>query len=280
MTLDNLCVPRKRNIQESYSGIDHIDYCRDQQHFKQYPWPVNYSFNSRGFRDQEWPTTDQELQSAIWCVGDSFTKGVGQPWVNTWPQRLLAESGTRTINVSLDGASNQWISRMAVDILRQVQPRNMVIMWSYIHRRESDDTSRPAEDRVIHYVNSTFEQDVDLLLECLQQVKNHEKSTCIVHTAIPGYRPTMKPWPYIRKPDWPHKIPGTVAELNALPQHIQDEIYSLDFLMADIHTNEKIQNNTRVIEIINQLDRARDGHHFDRVTADWIVEQIVPQLRL
>jgi len=280
MTLDNLCVPRKRNIQESYSGIDHIDYCQDQQHFKQYPWPVNYSFNSRGFRDQEWPTTDQELQSAIWCVGDSFTKGVGQPWVNTWPQRLLAESGTRTINVSLDGASNQWISRMAVDILRQVQPRNMVIMWSYIHRRESDDTSRPAEDRVIHYVNSTFEQDVDLLLECLQQVKNHEKSTCIVHTAIPGYRPTMKPWPYIRKPDWPHKIPGTVAELNALPQHIQDEIYSLDFLMADIHTNEKIQNNTRVIEIINQLDRARDGHHFDRVTADWIVEQIVPQLRL
>jgi len=264
----------------AFSGMDQPTYCADPDHFENYPNEIYYHYNQRGFRDLDWPEATDELKNAIWCVGDSFTKGVGQPWANTWPQRLLAKLGTRTINVSLDGASNQWISRVAVDILRQVQPRNMVIMWSYIHRRESDDTSRPAEDRVIHCVNSTFEQDLDLLLECLQQVKNHEKSTCIVHTAIPGYRPTMRPWTHIRKPDWPHKIPGTVAELNALPQHIQDEIYSLDFLMADIHTNEKIQNNTRVIEIINQLDRARDGHHFDCVTADWIVEQIVPQLRL
>ena len=116
------------------------------------------------------------------------------------------------------------------------------VMWSYLHRRESTDTSLGAEDRIIHYINSTSEQDLDLLLECLQQVKNHEKSTCIVHTAIPLYRP------FLNGPD--------------------------------MHTNEKIQNNTRVIEIINQLDCARDGHHFDRVTADWVVEQVVPQLRL
>ena len=226
----------------AFSGMDEPTQCADPDHFKNYPGEVYYHYNKRGFRDLDWPESTDELKNSIWCIGDSFTKGVGQPWANNWPQRLLAKSGTRTINVSLDGASNQWISRMAVDILRQVQPRNMVIMWSYLHRRESTDTSLGAEDRIIHYINSTSEQDLDLLLECLQQVKNHEKSTCIVHTAIPLYRP------FLNGPD--------------------------------MHTNEKIQNNTRVIEIINQLDRARDGHHFDRVTADWVVEQVVPQLRL
>jgi hypothetical protein len=136
MILPDFILPSRVNQQWQYSGIDSIEHCLNKKHFKSYPHKIEYRYNSRGFRDTEWPSTLEELKKAIWCIGDSFTVGLGSPVEHTWPYILQQQTGQRTINVSMDGASNNWIARKVLKILSQVQPELIVIHWSYLHRRE------------------------------------------------------------------------------------------------------------------------------------------------
>ena len=84
---------------------------------RQYLHPITYNYNSRGFRDQEWPDSMTELREATWCVGDSFTVGLGSPVTHTWPNVLQQTLQKKTINVSMDGASNNLIARKVLKIL-------------------------------------------------------------------------------------------------------------------------------------------------------------------
>ena len=118
------------------TGIDSLDRCPDKQYFANYPYEVNYEYNSRGFRDTEWP---DDLTDVIWCIGDSFTVGVGSPLGHTWPHILSKATSRRTINISMDGASNNWIARKASRILSLGNVTPIIIHWSYIARRESKD---------------------------------------------------------------------------------------------------------------------------------------------
>ena len=68
MILPNFILHSRVNLQQDYSGIDRIDKCLDKKHFKNYPHTIKYVYNSRGFRDTEWPDSIKELQNAIWCV--------------------------------------------------------------------------------------------------------------------------------------------------------------------------------------------------------------------
>ncbi len=77
-----LTVPELANRQCDYTGIDSVNECLDRELFTQWPHVIDYRYNSRGFRDQEWP---QDLASAIWCLGDSFTVGLGSRFEQTWP---------------------------------------------------------------------------------------------------------------------------------------------------------------------------------------------------
>lgn len=101
---------------------------------KNYAHQVKYSFNSRGFRDCEWPET--QLEQQIWCVGDSATLGIGSPMEFTWPKILETRTHSRTIKVALAGASNSWIFRQCQYILNEIQPVALIIQWSLLHRRE------------------------------------------------------------------------------------------------------------------------------------------------
>lgn len=116
--------------------LDTLENCFDKEHFKNYPDPITYLYNSRGFRDQEWPESLHKMKDSTWCVGDSFTVGTGTPFEHTWPQLLQNKSGQRTVNVSMEGASNQWICRTALAVAREIAPRQIVVMWSYDARRE------------------------------------------------------------------------------------------------------------------------------------------------
>jgi hypothetical protein len=169
--------------------LDHINECLDKDHFLSYPHKITYCYNSRGFRDQEWPVSESELKNAIWCVGDSFTVGLGSPLLHTWPSRLAELSNRRTINVSMDGASNEWIARTAQSIVNSICPMHMVIMWSYTHRRELNDVTLNVENRRLFRIQNL---------------------------------------------------------LNFLP--------------------------------VEQQDWARDGHHFDLITAEWVATQAMIQL--
>ncbi|NBR26034.1 MAG: hypothetical protein EBU08_20080, partial [Micrococcales bacterium] len=61
-----LTLPELANQQFDYSGMDSLNRCLDREVFTQWPHSIDYRYNSRGFRDQEWP---EDLESAVWCLG-------------------------------------------------------------------------------------------------------------------------------------------------------------------------------------------------------------------
>ena len=124
MILPKLVIPSRINQHWIESGMDSYDLCVDKKHFKKYPHTVKYYYNSRGFRDREWPNS---VDDCIWCVGDSFTVGLGVPHEHSWSYILGERLNKRTINVSMDGASNTWIRRQAVQIL-ELQPKLLILM--------------------------------------------------------------------------------------------------------------------------------------------------------
>lgn len=245
--------------------MDSLKHCANQQHYLKYPWAVEYKYNSRGFRDSEWP---DDLESAVWCVGDSFTVGLGCPVEHTWPYLLQNTTGRRTINVSMDGASNLWIARVAEDILSAIPNATVIVHWSYMHRREMSiteatelkfkkfykdvrDISWPdasnidqlpqhiqqelvahgwsgvyAEDRLVHWSADTDQQDLKTTHECINKLGDR-----VIHSAIPEWMPLQCSF----------NFPGLVA--------------------------------------VPRLDRSRDGHHYDKITAEWFVQQLIPILK-
>lgn len=199
MILPDFILPSRAHQHWEYSGIDSPEQCRDRRHFDRYPYTVSYCYNSRGFRDREWPNSTQELKQAIWCVGDSFTVGIGSPLEHTWPWLLENITKQRTINIGLDGASNNWIARKALRIISEIAPEFIVLHWSYISRRE---------------------ENFDVASE-----KNWQQFYSVVKD---------KSWP---KCAW--------TEVDQLPQHILNEIYS-------VHGGLPVTSDeTRILQSIN-----------------------------
>jgi hypothetical protein len=205
MLLPELFLASRAGQVEHTSGLDSIKECSDKKHYRSYPYKVNYQFNSRGFRDREWP---DDVKSAIWCVGDSFTVGLGSPLDHTWTQQVESTCGQPTVNVSMDGASNDWIARQACNIIQTVQPRIMIIMWSYLHRREDPDPTLSDEERRISSIRGATEfEDQTNFQNCIRSVG--QSSTNILHFIIPyayaaahGVRPA-RDW----LPDYIKEVP-------------------------------------------------------------------------
>ena len=237
MILPDFILPTRANQTWSYSGIDSPDHCLDKKYFASYSYAVEYCYNSRGYRDQEWPTTLSELQNAIWCVGDSFTVGLGNPVSHTWPYILQQGTQCRTINVSMDGASNNWMARKIKTLVEVVTPKIIIVQWSYVHRREKTQDIHDANDelRILQTINCTVEDDIRHTLDCIKSL-SQVKSTQIVHSFIPNF------------------VPNTHRGV------IESQIAG------------------SVIPEIQQLDKARDGHHYDIVTSQAFVRQLAPYL--
>jgi hypothetical protein len=259
--------------------MDSFEYCQDKNHFKNYPHKILYQYNSRGFRDQEWPNTVEELQQAIWCFGDSFTVGLGSPLEHTWPYLLQQKTQRRVINISMDGASNNWIARRAALVQKEINPANTVIMWSYLHRRENQNHKIDDEQRRLQYTKSTDAEDVINFARCVEMI--HSDRT--VHLSIPGYalnyHRCQELWNTVRGCDWPLRLPATAQEMNLLPNFIQTELKEHFKIWTDLQTMFELQPALCPIEnnIINfdKLDLARDGHHFDLITAQRVVDLII-----
>lgn len=282
MILPDLYLPSRVNQHWKVSGLDHRNHCLDQAHFDSYPEPVSYQYNSRGFRDQEWPQDPEQLAQAIWCVGDSFTVGIGSALSRTWPVRLAAHTGHRVINVSLDGASNEWIADSARQIAQTVAPQRMVIMWSYTHRRQHPDTELDAEQRRTESVTATDLENWHNWTQCWQNVCH--SAGAAVHLAVPHFHPGQvrmrQTWQDIRGSDWPQRPPQSLADLQALPLWLTQELKSVhgcyDAMLHWFAFKDRMAADHGVT-VVENLDWARDGHHFDCVTADWVVQQVVSQ---
>ena len=157
------------------SGMDCLEKCFNKEHFRNYPKKITYRYNSRGFRDSEWPT---DLSNVIWCVGDSFTVGIGQPYEEIWPQLLENKTGKRCINIGEDGCSNDTMALRAQEICKLYRPKLIVVMWSYFSRRRTNDKN-------VHFDNDDFgaKQDVTNFVKNFKIVDNLPIN--VVHLVVP-----------------------------------------------------------------------------------------------
>ena len=271
--LPNLRLASRANQIWQYCGMDSAP-----EHHS-YPHDITYRYNSRGFRDDEWPTSMQDLRSAVWCIGDSFTVGIGCPKHHVWPQVLQAELGVRAINVSMDGASNQWISRTAKDIANAVGPKLMVVMWSYLTRREIDDCSLSDEDRRVWCTECSDHEDLDNFKHCVRSM--HTISGQVHQFVIPNahkHLDHLPSWNRVAGPDWP-PLPRTRQDFEQLPKWVVKELKQFgvykNLYKAVTTTAELIDfclDNR--IHIVEQIDWARDRYHFDIKTSISVVDKI------
>lgn len=275
LILPDLVLPSLVNQQRQFLGMDTLNRCLDRDWFLNYPHPIEYRFNSRGFRGPEWPASMSDLQNAIWCIGDSYTVGIGAPLSHTWPFRLgCIMYDQMALNISLAGAGNEWIADTAERIAAEVNPRHMVIMWSLTRRRQNPDTSLNAEDRRLPYSNSSVEEDWQHFLQCKKRV---DSVITAVHFAIPEFHAGLahltRIWNDMRGPDWPVDPPTFMEELQKLPKHILDEIETVHQCMDRIC--QVIDPNVIKTDL---LDRSRDSHHFGLMSAEWVASQAAERL--
>lgn len=284
MILPDFVLPTFANRQESETSFDSLSQCLDKAHFKSYPHLVNYQYNSRGYRDQEWPESVHELQNAIWCVGDSFTVGLGSPREHTWPWLLQKISGKRTINVSLNGASNNWIARKTLRILEEIKPCTIVLHWSYVARRELD------LDLALNQLWNNFYKSIrdsswpDCDRQHISQLpKNILDEINIVHGGwdeqkICDSSRLLQSIPCSDKED----ITNTLTCIDLVNQSADSTKIIHSFIPEHVPRKFKgvieSQISGEVIPEISRLDLARDGHHYDLKTSCYLVDQIMQRL--
>ena len=273
MILPDFVLSSRVNQIWSESGMDSLEECVNKQYFKSYPHQVEYRYNSRGFRDVEWPEDINELKNAIWCIGDSFTVGVGSPVEHTWSYQVSQKLNTRTINISMDGASNQWISRKSQQIIDVVGPKFLVVHWSYISRREAN------LDQVREELWQTFYEKIadptwprcrwteinnlpPVILKELNEVFGGWSQNC-VHDEDQILMSINSS----NEEDVEHTV-NLINLLNDNCRHTK-VIHSFipRFAPTEYIKNLQSKISGTVIPTFNPLDLARDGHHYDILTA-------------
>jgi hypothetical protein len=281
MILPDLVLFSRQNRIWSESGSDTLELCKNKRHFKAYPYQVEYRYNSRGFRDVEWPDNIDEFKNAIWCLGDSFTVGIGSPVEHTWPYVLQEHTRTRTINVSMDGASNNWISRKALQIIKDVEPKHLVIHWSYISRREQ------SIDQIKENCWQQFYQNIADPSWPSCSWKDQYKLPLFIKDEIQTLH-AAGPQPQFNDENRRLQSIDSTTE-----QDIENTLACID-LVDSVATSTKIIHSfipnfspagqekfvqTRVkgtcIPEFIRLDWARDYHHYDIKTSRFFVEQIM-----
>jgi hypothetical protein len=272
--LPDFILKSRQNQIWTESGLDTLKECLDKKHFKSYPYPIEYRYNSRGFRDAEWPDDIEQLQNAIWCVGDSFTVGQGSPLEHTWPYILQQKTGRRTINVSLDGASNKWIARK-IKRIAELAPKIIIAQWSYIHRSELDDDEKSDEDRRLsHHDNKLNNKEWwETLIDQVHDIERSKKQTRVIHSFVPNFADDadiLVKWEKIKGTTWPD-LPNNLTEFNNLPDSVVDELTNFFKLYTTFENYYKLNDGLEYIPEIQVLDRARDGFHYDRLTAQTFV---------
>ena len=129
-----LTIPYYSNMTCQILGLDSPNECFDPVLFQQYPEQIDYQFNELGFRDCSYK---QYQGNEILAIGDSFTLGLGVNAEQIWPSILSKLLDYPVRNFSLNGASNDWMSRKTLEILNFFRPRAIVVHYSFSHRREN-----------------------------------------------------------------------------------------------------------------------------------------------
>ena len=314
MILPDLILPSRVNQHWYNNGFDSIDACMDKNYFKSFPYPVEYIFNSRGFRDSEWSKDLTQLQDAVWCIGDSFTEGLGSPTTHVWPYILQQRTDKKTINISMDGASNDWIARRACDILTEINPKKIIIHWSYTHRRE-DTIENALQKSWYNFYNKIKKSDWpdckylkdfnDLPKKIQIQIEsdytwNYYKTCIDEHRRIMINKDNIHLYAHITHAQDNMNLLNNIQKVEISATDNTQIIHSFipnfsynsynrnrykSLTQEEAHfktlINDKLHSiSNRIIPEFTQLDWARDKFHYDIVTANYFVDCIVNLINL
>lgn len=273
MIIPNLIVPSLVNKEFKFYSPDTLDNCVDKKHFKKYPHDVHYKFNSRGFRDAEWPN---DLKNAIWCLGDSATVGIGSPSDHGWVKQLEKITNLPTINLGLRATDNYTISQIAQEIIVALNPKNMMILWSFFERRPVNANPWPLVDtgNTTQLVIDDDRIHIEYFKECVLKLNKvaADAGTNIAYGFCTNYCSldfdSQHVWNNVRDSSWPEKLP----DLDQLPDYILcelDKVHNvLDlFKIFTDWDNFRKKHMKNVIKDISVLDLARDGWHWDLLTS-------------
>jgi hypothetical protein len=285
MILPNIVLPSRVNARWDHSGIDSVEGCRNKKHFKNYPHTVEYVYNSRGFRDADWPDSLEELKNAIWCIGDSFTVGLGSPLEHTWPYLLQQQTGRRCINISMDGASNSWIFRNGVSIIKNINPKTIILHWSFIERREQPN--KLIDQAWNDYYTAMWDPSwpMDVKLENFNTLPAGIQDELLTN---PGWQCGLSDeqmrLPYINTTD-DEDVNETIDFITAINQIAAASKVNIvhSFIPAFVKEScrEKFCNKLPTMSIVPEfeiIDFARDGFHYDLITAKNFIVRIIPLL--
>ena len=97
---------------------------------------VTYTFNSHGFRGED---LDVLAKYKVLIVGDSHTFGVGLDDTQTWTHQFktILPIKTNVINLSIAGASMDYISRALLQSIDTIKPNVVIVCYTYDCRRET-----------------------------------------------------------------------------------------------------------------------------------------------
>lgn len=234
----NLFLLKNLSFKElKHKGIDSIDKCINKTHFLNYNKNISYLYNSRGFRDNEWPI---DIENKIWCIGDSFTEGLGQPVNETWPKILEKQLNETCINVSENGCSNDLISLRIDYIKKNFNPKCIIVMWSYFWRRFKDGIN-------VQFNKTKKELPAD-------DLKNFIKNF--------NFANDNSPYKIIN-----YLLPECMIKDTSAKRSKKNIIKLIKY-----HYPE---NNFYNLTEVEQVDFGRDGYHFGLLTCEKIVEDIL-----
>jgi hypothetical protein len=211
--------------------------------------------------------------------------GLGSPVEHTWPFLLEKTINKKCINLSMDGASNEWISRKVIQLIKEVQPEVIVIHWSFMWRTESKDSSLSDEDRRQQFApEENFSSMVKRFVFLVNSVNFAKGNTVVIHSTIPGFSDYTiggleHIWKVAKGPSWPSDPITNLKEYTQLPQFVRDELKTLfnltieNFLLFE-QEFESLCRNGHWIKPFRKFDLARDGFHYDILTASKFASQI------
>lgn len=272
------------NTSFEYFGPDNPSSCKNKKWFRQYPFDIVYQTNSRGYRDTEWPN---DLDETIFCIGDSFTFGVGSPVEHTWPFLLEKLTGLRCINIAVNGASNELIRRKIQEVYSECNPIAVIACWSFTHRREAN------YETILLRIDKEWQSFYDMIKEkhwpkCrsiseINLLPKHIQTEIITQHNFPW-------WNWKDNKPWRYDYLGVDHFDN---EFLNDDFENFQMCLQDTNAKNLIIPNfchpdkrflynnlleeNQVYEV-KQIDMARDYFHWDIKTSTQIVQYITSTL--
>lgn len=178
----HISIPYYQNMTCLELGMDSYSQCADKKWFEQWPDTVSYQFNSAGYRTHE--LIDP---GCILVIGDSFTLGMGVNSDQRYTNLLEQQLNHQVANFSLNGASNDWISRKLSQLLRILQPRAVIIHYTFSHRRERPNLDWHDNERTECEPFYSSQENFDNWRKNFDQINSLCTGLQVIHSFIPQW---------------------------------------------------------------------------------------------